>query len=105
MKNKHTLLIATFLLGLCVVQKEARYKAMTGGNVEKMYNIPSIDRSGELATGENPKTNAADEVTILSKTDLFDFASLDSSSQSVSSVKLMNNSLLNISSGTKMLNN
>jgi len=102
MKNKHTLLIATFLLGLCVLQKEARYKAMTGGNVEKMYNIPSIDKSGELANGQNAKTN---EVTILSKTDLFDFASLDSSSQSVSSVKLMNNSLLNISSGSKMLNN
>jgi len=105
MKNKHTLLIATFLLGLCVLQKEARYKTMTGGNVDKMYNIPSINRSGELVNQENLKTNGTDEVTILSKTDLFDFASLDSSSQSVSSVKLMNNSLLNISSGTKMLNN
>ena len=102
MKNKHTLLIATFLLGLCVLQKEARYKAMTGGNVEKMYNIPSIDKSSELADQKNLK---ASEVTILSNTDLFDFASLDSSSQSVSSVKMMNNSLLNISSGTKMLGN
>ena len=105
MKNKHTLLIATFLLGLCVLQKEARYKAMTGGNVEKMYNIPSIDRSGELANQELSNSRQAQEVTILSKSDLFDFTSLDSSSQSVSSVKMMNNSLLNISSGTKMLGN
>ncbi|MCF2489544.1 hypothetical protein [Dyadobacter sp. CY347] len=105
MKNKHTLLIATFLLGLCVLQKEARYKAMTGGTVEKMYNIPLIDRSGELANEELSKTSQTQEVTILSKSDLFDFTSLDSASQSVSSVKLMNSNLLNISSGTKMLNN
>jgi hypothetical protein len=83
MKNKHTLLIATILLVLCVIQKEARYKAMTGGNVEKIYNAPSIDKNGGL----------------------FNFASVDSTSEAMSSAKLLNNNLLNISASSKILNN
>jgi hypothetical protein len=104
MKNKHTLLIATFLLVLCVIQKEARYKAMTGGNVEKIYNAPSVDQNGELADVQTAKFSDVQASKVSSKENLFDFASLDSTSQSMSSTKLLNNSLLNISAG-KMLNN
>ncbi|MCE7068268.1 hypothetical protein [Dyadobacter sp. CY326] len=104
MKNKHTLLIATLLLVLCVIQKEARYKAMTGGNVEKIYNSPEVDKNGALADEQIARSSEGRQMKISSRKDLFDFASLDSTSQSMSSAKLLNNSLLNISS-TKMLNN
>lgn len=105
MKNKHTLLIATILLALCVIQKEARYKAMTGGNVEKIYNTALPDKVGELTENTDSKFKEDQELKISSGRALFDFASLDSTSGAVSSAKLLNNNLLNISAGSKMLNN
>jgi len=105
MKNKHTLLVATILLALCVMQKEARYKAMTGGNVEKIYNTALPDKVDELAENTDLKIKEGQEFKVSSGKALFDFASLDSTAGAMSSAKLLNNNLLNISSGSKMLNN
>ncbi|CAG5071881.1 hypothetical protein DYBT9623_03860 [Dyadobacter sp. CECT 9623] len=40
MKNQRILIIASILLILCVFEKQARYKAVRGVTVEKMYSIP-----------------------------------------------------------------
>ena len=105
MKNKHTLLVSTLLLILCVIQKEARYNTLTGVNVEKMYNLPYSEQNGGFDEETASDIQENQLVKFPSRADLLDLASVDSTSQKVNSVKLLNNSLLNITSGSKMLNN
>jgi hypothetical protein len=101
MKNQRTLLIASFLLILCVLQKEARYKTIRSGSVEKIYNFPSENLSSSTLTHKNIKVNGR-EAHALQNTQLFEFASADSTSKNASA-KLLNQNLLNISSGSKIL--
>ena len=86
MKNGITLLIASVLLILCVVQKEARYGTAQHESVEKMYNYPSADTKIAISDSRS-----------------FDFASVDSL-KSEPAARLANQRLLNISAGSKMLN-
>jgi hypothetical protein len=101
MKNHRTLIIASFLLILCVLQKEARYKAIRSGSVEKMYNFPSENLSGSTLADKNVKMTGR-EAYALKNTQLFEFASVDSTSKAATA-KLINQNLLNISSGNKIL--
>jgi hypothetical protein len=101
MKNHRTLLIASFLLILCVLQKEARYKATRSGSVEKMSNFSSENLSGSILIKKNVKM-AGRENHALKNTQLFEFASVDSTSNTATA-KLINQNLLNISSGNKII--
>jgi hypothetical protein len=96
MKNRITLLIASVLLILCVVQKEARYGTAQHASVEKMYNSSSSGTktvvSGSQYDGE-----------LLTDSQSFEFASVDSL-KSEPTARLANQRLLNISTGSKMLN-
>jgi len=95
MKNRITLLIASVLLILCVVQKETRYGVDQHESVEKMYNsspgtktvIPESQYGGDLLTDSQS----------------FEFASADSLN-SEPAARLANQRLLNISAGSKLLN-
>jgi predicted nucleic acid binding AN1-type Zn finger protein len=103
MKNKPTLIVASLLLLLCVLQKESRYNALRNDSVEKMYNSPS-DNSSVISLTEKSKSKKPDENYALKNTHLFEFASADSASaNTATSSKLMNQNLLNISSGNKLL--
>ncbi|WAC11083.1 hypothetical protein [Dyadobacter pollutisoli] len=101
MKNYRTLLIASFLLILCVLQKEARYKTIRSGGVEKMHNFPSENLSNSTFADKNIKVSGR-EANALQNTQLFEFASADSTSKTTSA-RLLNQNLLNISSGGKIL--
>ena len=86
MKNRLTLLIASILLILCVIQKEARYGSAKEEGVEKMSNFSPIGPSKGEVIG-------------------MEFASADTTSAQISSsARLANQSLLNISAGSKLLN-
>lgn len=96
MKNGITLLIASFLLILCVVQKEARYGTAQHESVEKMYNYSSPGT--KIAVSESQYNGE-----LLTDSRSFDFASVDSL-KSEPAARLANQRLLNISAGSKMLN-
>jgi hypothetical protein len=96
MKNSITLLIASVLLILCVVQKEARYGMAQHASVEKMYNSSS--------TGAKTVVSKSQYVgELLTDSQSFEFASADSL-KSERTARLANQRLLNISAGSKMLN-
>ncbi len=97
MKNGITLIIASILLVLCVMQKAARYGVAQHASVEKMYNYSSVDRKDLIR-----ESQTSDELLTDSQT--FEFASADSSSKSEPTARLVNQRLLNISANSKMLN-
>ncbi|GGH54794.1 hypothetical protein GCM10007423_61660 [Dyadobacter endophyticus] len=94
MKNGITLLVASVLLVLCVVQKEARYGTAQYKSVEKMYNYPSPDT--KIAISESRY-----EGELLSDVQRFEFAD---SLKSEPTARIANQRLLNIAAGSKMLN-
>lgn len=97
MKNGITLLIASVLLVLCVMQKEARYGTAQHDSVEKMYNSsPIAPKDGGTSAPEY-----ADQLLTDSQT--FEFASADSL-KSETTARLANQRLLHISASTKLLN-
>lgn len=98
MKNKITLLIASVLLVLCVMQKESRYGATKGESVEKMYNFSPIGQNND----KTQEPQFGDQLLTDSQT--FEFASADTVSKKEISARLVNQRLLNISSGGKILN-
>lgn len=85
MKNQLTLLIASILLILCVMQKEARYGVAKSESVEKMSNYSPANPNNAGAFG-------------------MEFASADTTLKISSSARLANQNLLNISAGSKLLN-
>lgn len=98
MKNGITLLIASVLLILCVMQKEARYGSSVHNSVEKIYKSSSI-------SGKNNRilmNSARRELLTDSRT--FKFASMDTTSNAAPATRLVNQRLLNISANSKMLN-
>jgi hypothetical protein len=97
MKNKITLLIASVLLVLCVIQKEARYGTAQHEGVEKMYNFSPLDPDERTASAPQ----YGDQLLTDSQT--FEFASADST-KSASTARLANQRLLHISAGSKLLN-
>lgn len=98
MKNSVTLLIASALLVLCVIQKESRYGAVKGESVEKMYNFsPASQHSGRMQEPQFGNDHLTDSQA-------FEFASADTVSKKEISVQLVNPKLLNISASGKMLN-
>ena len=97
MKNRITLLTASVLLVLCVIQKEARYGSAQRTGVEKMYNSSPL--SPKNGTISEPQYH--DELLTDSQT--FEFASADSL-KSEPTARLVNQRLLQISAGTKLLN-
>jgi len=96
MKNGITLLIASVLLVLCVMQKEARYGPGQHAGVEKMYNSSPISPKN----GTNLERQYNDELLTDSQT--FEFASVDSL-KSEPTARLANQRLLHISAGSKLL--
>lgn len=95
MKNKITLLTASVLLVLCVIQKEARYGTAQPTGVEKMYNpSPLAPKDGGTS---------APEYAELTDSQTFEFASADSL-KSEPTARLVNQRLLQISAGSKLLN-
>ncbi|MCF0072622.1 hypothetical protein LZD49_19230 [Dyadobacter sp. CY261] len=98
MKNGITLLIASVLLVLCVMQKQARYGGVQGESVEKMYNSSPIAQKGTPILD----APAADDLLTDSRT--FEFASADSTSSSEPTAGIANQRLLHISASSKMLN-
>nr|WP_295929624.1 hypothetical protein [uncultured Dyadobacter sp.] len=98
MKNRVTLLIASVLLVLCVIQKESRYGAAKGESVEKMYNFsPASQNSGRM---QEPQFGN----DLLTDSQTFEFASADTISKKEISARVVNPRLLNISASGKMLN-
>lgn len=96
MKNGITLLVASVLLVLCVVQKEARYGTAQFRSVEKMYNYPSPDT--KIAVSESQYGGE-----LLGDAQRFEFASTDTL-KSGRTARIANQRLLNIASGSKLLN-
>jgi hypothetical protein len=96
MKNRIKLLVASVLLILCVVQKEARYGMAQHESVEKMYNFPSPGTKTVV-----PESQYGGD--LLTDAQSFEFASADSL-KSEPAARLANQRLLNISAGSKMLN-
>lgn len=96
MKNRITLLIASVLLILCVVQKEARYGMAQHESVEKIYNSSSTGAKTVISESQY-------DGELLTDSQSFEFASADSL-KSEPTARLANQRLLNISAGSKMLN-
>lgn len=96
MKNRITLLIASVLLILCVVQKEARYGMAQHESVEKIYNSSSTGTKTVISESQY-------DGELLTDSQSFEFASADSL-KSEPTARLANQRLLNISAGSKMLN-
>jgi len=97
MKNGITLLIASVLLILCVMQKEARYGTDQNVSVEKIYNsAPASPKNGNVSGSQY-----ADDLLTDSKT--FEFTSADSL-KSEPAARLVNQRLLHISANSKLLN-
>ncbi|MGV3603829.1 MAG: hypothetical protein ACO1N1_21600 [Dyadobacter fermentans] len=98
MKNGITLLIASFLLALCILQKEARYGTATQGSVEKTYSSsPMSAKRGTIS--ETPYSEE-----LLTDSQTFEFVSADTTSNSQPASRLANQRLLQISANSKMLN-
>ncbi|SDG02178.1 hypothetical protein SAMN04487996_114157 [Dyadobacter soli] len=97
MKNRITLLIASVLLVLCVIQKEARYGTAQTDSVEKLYKSSPIAPKD----GGTSEPQYADELLTDSQT--FEFATADSL-KSQPAARLVNQRLLQISAGSKLLN-
>lgn len=103
MKNHLTLIIASFLLVLCVLEKQASDKASKNVNVENMYNFPDKNLNRSPISDQNTIEQTKEGNSLYDPSPLFQFASIDSSSQN-SPAKVMNQNLLNISAGNKILN-
>ena len=97
MKNGITLLIASILLVLCVMQKEARYGTPQYDSVEKLYKSPSLAPKD----GGTSDPRYAQESLTNSKT--VEFASADSLHLK-STARLANQRLMSIPVASKMLN-
>ncbi|SEI90626.1 hypothetical protein SAMN05216327_104498 [Dyadobacter sp. SG02] len=97
MKNGITLLIASVLLVLCVMQKEARYGTAQQDSVEKMYN------SSPLSPANGTISESQYEGELLTDSQTFEFASADSL-KSEPAARLVNQRLLHISASGKLLN-
>lgn len=97
MKNGITLLIASVLLVLCVVQKETRYGTAPHDGVEKMYNSsPLAPKDGGISEPRYAHQSLTDSQT-------FEFASADSL-KTESTARLANQRLLHMTAGSKLLN-
>lgn len=97
MKNGITLLIASILLVLCIVQKEARYGTAGHARVEKMY------KSAQLAPKDGRVSDTRYANQLLTDSQTFEFASADSSKTN-GTARLANQRLLHISASNKLLN-
>jgi hypothetical protein len=98
MKNGITLIIASILLVLCVIQKETRYGASQNASVEKMYNsLPVGHKNGNILDAQYDDQFLTDSRT-------FEFASADTMTKAEPTARLANQRLLNISANSKMLN-
>ncbi|WP_353722619.1 hypothetical protein [Dyadobacter sp. 676] len=98
MKNGITLIIASVLLLLCVMQKEARYGTAQHESVEKMYNASPVG----TAQGKSSGSQYADQ--LLTDSQSFEFASADTTLKAEPTARLANQRLLHISANSKMLN-
>lgn len=103
MKNQRTLIIASFLLVLCVLEKEASSKAEKSGSVENVYNTPYKGENDRLTSTQISGESDDENNLLYNPAHLFEFASVDSTSKSGGSSKSMNHTLLNISAGNKFL--
>ena len=96
MKNRITLLIASVLLVLCVIQKEARYGTAQYDSVEKLYKSPPLaPKDGGTSDPRYAHESLTDSQT-------FEFASADSLHLK-STARLASQRLSNIPAA-KMLN-
>ncbi|QRR02829.1 hypothetical protein [Dyadobacter sandarakinus] len=107
MKNRITLVIASLLLGLCIMQKEARNKAIVNINVEKVYDLPTD--GGRLAGASAPfvrkRNDQNGEKTAAIVSVEQEIASLDSATRVDEGSRLLNHNLLNIATTGKVLLN
>jgi hypothetical protein len=104
MKNHLTLIIASLLLILCVVEKQASYKADKMLNVENMYNFPVKDNNFNPTADQNNIEVLSEQKSLYNLSPLFQFASVDTTFQS-SYAKVASQHLLQISDNSEILNN
>jgi len=83
MKNRHTLIISSVLLGLCIYEKNASDKAARVENTKNMFNVPSENYNNRVISDEtNPESGVNDgtETLIYQRYAMLQPASADSTS-------------------------
>jgi len=100
MKNQRTLIIASILLILCVFEKQARYKAVRGVTVEKMYNIPERSEPTVPVYSQNELKTPGDSKSLYNPAQMFELVSADTTYSN--SLRSADGQLLNISSAEKL---
>ncbi|TLV00015.1 hypothetical protein [Dyadobacter luticola] len=103
MKNHLTLIVASLLLILCVVEKHASYKAEKNVNVENMYNFPDKNINNSSTSNESDGELMGKTKSLYDPAQLFQFASMDTTSR-VASEKVNNQNLLNIPQANRTAN-
>ncbi|NIJ56042.1 hypothetical protein [Dyadobacter arcticus] len=103
MKNHLTLVVASFLLILCVLERQASDKAVKNVNVENMFNFPNKNFGNDQLASQMDFGREKDVKSLYNPAPLFELTSLDSISNT-GQMKLVKQNLLNIASGSKMLN-
>jgi hypothetical protein len=91
MKNRHTLIISSVLLGLCIYEKNASDKAVRIENTKNMFNVPSENYNNNAISGETvPSTrkNETIETPDYQTYAMLQFSSADSTSEVKNQSKL-----------------
>ncbi|MCE6989170.1 hypothetical protein [Dyadobacter sp. CY323] len=104
MKNLRILTIASFLLVLCVFEKEARNKAVRAGNVEKIYNILQSSDTIDPTSTQNGSEITEGARSLYDPSSTFRFASMDTTTNLNGSSKLFSQNLADVSGENKTLN-
>ncbi len=101
MKNRQTLLIASVFLGLCIAQKEARYKALRVEKAEKIYSMP-LEDINEIRLSNQKLQGTDSNAPTGTKARLVELTSLDST---FNTFTLSSENVANVSSkGTNLGN-
>jgi hypothetical protein len=103
MKNHITLVIASLLLILCVVEKEASVKDNRKESVEKMYNIPTPFRGNSIIAAPFEINSENSAFQLYNPAPYLELASIDSTSASKRSSKTLGPGMLGVSTITKVL--
>jgi len=83
MKNRHTLIISSVLLGLCIYEKNASDKAAKIENTKNMFNVPSENYNNNVISDETKsesEVNEGEETLIYQRYAMLQPASTDSTS-------------------------
>ena len=104
MKNLRILTIASFLLVLCVFEKEARNKAIRTGNVEKIYNILQSSETIDPISTQNGSEVTEGAKSLYNPSSTLRFASMDTTNTVNGSSKLLSQNLPEMAGEEKIAN-